>query len=145
MNDQSVLKQVMELPTLGFAELKARWVELYGTEPPAYNRAHLVKRLAYRIQELAYGGLSEGARERLEGLGETRRPSRPRRDLPVAGTLLVREWQGRRYEVTVTRGGFEYKGRPYRSLSAIAKAITGTQWNGKAFFGFRSQKAKAAP
>jgi hypothetical protein len=141
MNDRAVLRQVMELPTLDFAELKAHWAELYGTEPPAYNKAHLVKRLAYRIQELAYGGLSEAARERLEGLGETRR-SGPRGDLPVAGTLLVREWQGERHEVAVTRDGFEYQGRPYRSLSAIARAITGTQWNGKAFFGLRPDSTR---
>jgi len=140
MNDRSVLKQVMELSTLDFAELKARWAELYGTEPPAYNRAHLVKRLAYRIQELAYGGLSKEAQARLEGLGETRRSGR-RGDLPVAGTLLVREWQGKRCEVTVTRDGFEFEGRPYRSLSAIARTITGTSWNGPAFFGLRKSRS----
>ncbi len=147
-----ILKQITELQRLSQAELKERWQELYGTEPPVYNRALLTKRLAYRLQELAYGGVSEVTRvrlrERLEGDGldaeavEVARMERRQRKngLPVPGTRLVREWRGRRYEVTVLEGGFEYEGRPYRSLSAVTKAITGTHWNGPAFFGLRKPK-----
>ena len=145
----SILAQLTELQALSFSELKARWRELYGTEPPSYNRSHIVKRLAYRIQELAYGGVSEAARDQLrehlkrEDLDtETDRGARMTRrqrknGVPVAGTRIVRDWHDQRHEVTVVQGGFEYAGRRFRSLSAIARAITGTRWNGPAFFGLR--------
>jgi hypothetical protein len=64
--------------------------------------------------------------------------------MPVVGTRLIRDWNDRRYEVTVTYGGFEFEGRRYRSLSAIAKVITGTHWNGRAFFGLKQQNDKKA-
>ena len=150
---KSVLKQVAELPNLDSDQLKERWRALFGSEPPAYNKSYLVKRLAYRIQELAFGGLSEGAQAQLrEALDEddtdsnaTRLHRRRRKDgMPVTGTRLVREWQGNRYEVTVVHGGFEFEGRKYRSLTAITKAITGTHWNGPGFFGLRKPIGKAA-
>ncbi len=144
----NILARITAIQGLSFAELKARWRELYDTEPPSYNRAHLVKRLAYRVQELAYGGLSDATRAQLrehvqrEGLDrETERaarmPRRGRKDGPVVGTQIVRPWHGERHVVTVIVGGFEYEGRRYKSLSAIARAITGTRWNGPAFFGLR--------
>jgi hypothetical protein len=149
-----VLAQIAELQELSHAELQERWRALHGAEPPTYNRALLIKRLAYRVQELAYGGLSEFARaelrrhmqaERLDAEeAEVARLKRRQRKngMPVAGTRLIREWQGRRYEVTVVDGGFEYEGRRYRSLTAITKAITGTHWNGPAFFGLRTPERK---
>ena len=120
---------------------------LFGTEPPGYNRRFLESRLAYRIQELAYGGLKPETIRRLEALGEqfadrsvTRR--RIRHDaMPIAGTRLLREWQGIEQTVTVLAEGYEWQGRPYRSLSAIARAITGTRWNGLVFFGLKSQRS----
>ena len=149
---RSVVKQIAELPTLPIDRLKERWRALYGTEPPAYNRVYLVKRLAYRVQELAYGGLSEIAmaqlRDRVEdgnlgiespGNGRTVQKKRDL-DLPVVGTRIIREWNGHRYEVTVVHDGFEFQGRRYRSLTAVAKAITGGHRNGPAFFGLRSQR-----
>ena len=148
MTQESVLKQVAELPTLTFAELKERWRALYGAEPSAYNRTYLVKRLAYRIQELAYGGLKPETIRRLERLGEEldggdRKKSRVRADtMPIAGTRLIREWQGVEHVVTVTSDGFEWQGRPYRSLSAIARAITGTRWNGWVFFGLKNRRGR---
>lgn len=154
---KGVLAQIAELPRLSHGELQERWRSLYGTEPPTYNRSRLIKRLAYRIQELAHGGLSEFARaelgrhieaERLdtEAAEVTRMRRRQRKDgMPVAGTRLIREWRGNRYEVTVVDGGFEFEGRRYRSLTAITKAITGTHWNGRAFFGLRKpEKRKEA-
>jgi hypothetical protein len=146
---QSVLKQIAQLGRLSLPQLEERWRSLFGKAPPAYHRRFLIKRLAYRIQELVYGGLSEEAKARMAdiaqeaGLDEdasiTGRGGRPKRkqELPVAGTRLVREWNGGRYEVTVAAGGFEFEGKPYRSLTAITKAITGTHWNGRAFFGLR--------
>ncbi len=131
------------LPTSAIGELKDQWRSLFGTEPPPYNRRFLESRLSYRIQELAYGGLKRETLERLEALGEQfdgrsitlRRIRHDQR--PIAGTRLLREYQGVEHVVTVTRVGFDWQGRPYQSLSAIARAITGTRWNGWVFFGIR--------
>ena len=145
MNDSAV-RQVADLRAMSMEELRGRWRELFGSEPPAYGRAQLIKRLAYRLQELAFGGLSEETGKRLRALarkhdGDSGVPRRRSSQAgPVAGTRLIREWDGRRHEVTVTREGFEYDGQPYRSLSAIARAITGTPWNGPAFFGLRKRR-----
>ena len=136
-----ILKQVTELQSLALPELRERWRELYGTEPPAYRRDQLVKRLAYRVQELAYGGVSEATRaelreslngERLDADATTVTRLKRRNSAhgaPVVGTRLVREWRGRRYEVTVVEGGYEFNGQRYRSLSAVAKVITRAHWN----------------
>ena len=140
-----VLGRIAALPSTPTAELKQQWRALFGREPPAFNRPYLVSRLTYRIQELAYGGLRPETRARLEALGEqldggnvvlrrTRADSRP-----LPGTRLLREWQGVEHAVTVLVDGFEWEGRPYRSLSAIARAITGTRWNGWTFFGLRTR------
>jgi hypothetical protein len=130
-------------------DLKQQWRELFGTEPQPYNRKYLESRLAYRIQELAYGGLKPQTLARLEALGEQldggnivlRRIRH--QDRPIAGTRLLREYQGVEHTVTVTRDGYEYLGRPYRSLSAIARAITGTRWNGWTFFGLKNPRGQA--
>jgi hypothetical protein len=143
---QSVVKQIADLGRLSYGDLQERWRQLIGAEPPRYNREFLVKRLAHRLQEFAHGGLSEDGRAQMNQLldeagynelGGLRAGGKPRarQDLPVVGTRLVREWDGQRHEVTVVHGGFEYRGRRYRSLSAIASAITGTHWNGRRFFG----------
>ena len=108
----------------------------------------MVGRLGHRIQELRFGGLSEWAREELaacvpEGSLDTdagtvqRMRRRKRREGLAVGTRLVREFDGVRHEVTVTREGFEWQGKAFRSLSAVARAITGTNWNGPKFFGLR--------
>lgn len=144
----SLLAQLAALKMMEAPALKARWRELFETEPPPYNRRFLESRLAYRIQELAYGGLRPETIERLEALGEqldggnvvTRRIRGD--DRPVAGTRLVREWKGVEHCVTVRDNGFEYQGRPYQSLSAVARVITGTRWNGWIFFGLKNQRAR---
>ncbi|MEZ5762778.1 MAG: DUF2924 domain-containing protein [Xanthobacteraceae bacterium] len=129
-------------------DLKQEWRDLFESEPPPFNRRYLESRLAYRIQELAYGGLKPETVKRLETLGEqldggnitTRRI---RADLkPIVGTRLIREWQGVEYVVTVTADGFEWHGRPYKSLPAIARAITGTRWNGWVFFGLKNHRGR---
>ena len=87
--------------------------------------------------------------KRLEALGEQldggdRKKSRIRADLkPIVGTRLIREWQGVEHLVTVTSDGFDWQGRPYKSLSAIARAITGTRWNGWVFFGLKNHRRGA--
>ena len=140
-----VLPRLAALQTASTPELKHQWRELFGKEPPAFNRAYLQSRLAYRIQELAYGGLKPETRARLEALGEQldggnvvlRRIRADSRPLP--GTRLLREYGGVQHVVTVRPDDFEYEGRPYRSLSAIARHITGTRWNGWTFFGLKGR------
>ncbi|UYV35783.1 DUF2924 domain-containing protein [Rhodobacteraceae bacterium D3-12] len=137
------------LKTTSTPDLKQQWRDLFDSEPPPFNRRFLESRLAYRIQELAYGGLKPETVKRLEALGEQldggdRKKSRIRADLmPVTGTRLIREWQGVEHVVTVTADGFEWQGRPYKSLSAIARAITGTRWNGWVFFGLKNHRRRA--
>lgn len=147
--EASVLARLNALKTASTAELKAQWRQLFESEPPPYNRRFLESRLAYRIQELAYGGLKPETIARLEALGEqldggdAEKRRRPAKDRPVAGTRLIREWQGVEHCATVLADGFEYQGRPYRSLSAIARAITGTRWNGWLFFGLKNFGGRA--
>ena len=145
-----VLAQLAALKTAPIGALRQKWRELFEREPPLYNRRYLESRLAYRIQELAYGGLKPETIRRLERLGEeldggdrSRCSIRLDRDRPIIGTRLLREWQGVEEVVTVTADGFEWHHRPYKSLSAIARAITGTRWNGWVFFGLKNQRSRA--
>ncbi len=142
--------QLAALKTSSTPELKQQWRDLFQAEPPVFNRRYLESRLAYRVQELTYGGLKPEAVRRLERLGEEldgggkkKRTMRLDRDRPIIGTRLLREWQGVEQIVTVTATGFEWQGRPYKSLSAIARAITGTRWNGWVFFGLKNHRRTA--
>ena len=137
------------LKTTSTPDLKQQWRDLFDSEPPPFNRRYLESRIAYRIQELAYGGLKPETVQRLERLGEEldggdkkKRGMRLNRDRPITGTRLLREWQGVEQIVTVTADGFEWQGRPYKSLSAIARAITGTRWNGWVFFGLKNRRGR---
>jgi hypothetical protein len=139
-----VLSQLAALKGAPADVLKARWRELFDTDPPPYNRRFLESRLAYRIQELAYGGLSRDSLDRLKAMAKqyatqdpVERKARPALR-PVVGTKLIREWQGVEHCVTVRGNDFEYLGRPYKSLSSIAREITGTKWNGWVFFGLKN-------
>ena len=140
----AVLTRLAALKITPTPKLKEQWRQLFDNEPPAFNRRYLESRLAYRIQELAYGGLKLETVRRLEKLGEeldggrVNIRKRPANDRPISGTRLIRDYQGVEHCVTVRDNDFEYQGRPYKSLSAIARAITGTQWNGLAFFGLKS-------
>ncbi len=108
------------------------------------SRRFLESRLAYRIQELAYGGLKPETVERLDALADEIEGKGKRRKSidyrPIAGTRLIREWKGVEHQITVRADDFEYQGRPYQSLSAIARAITNTRWNGLVFFGLKNQR-----
>ena len=147
MTQQQVIGRLAEIRTMDIVALKAMWRELFAAEPPPYNRRFLESRLAYRVQELAYGGLKPETLKRLAALAEEMEPragSRSAEHRPIAGTRLMREWQGVEHCATVLADGYEYDGRPYRSLAAIARAITGTRWNGLVFFGLKSQRGRAA-
>lgn len=138
-----ILKQIADLHGKSQDDLKALWREYFNVPPPAYRRGFLIRGLAQRIQELTFGGLSGSHRDRLEALVEDRAKGRGRKPAEnlrreghlLPGTKLMREWQGVAHHVTVLADGFEYQGRRYRSLSAIAREIAGTRWNGWLFFG----------
>jgi Protein of unknown function (DUF2924) len=141
-----ILAQLAALKNAPAPALKAKWRRLFDTEPPPYNRRFLESRLAYRIQELAYGGLKKETVERLRVLGKrydgkaSARPKGRTDRMPIAGTRLIREWQGIQHSVTVRGDDFEFQGRPYKSLSAIAREITGVRWNGWTFFGLKNHR-----
>ena len=142
-----VLRQLAALKGAPASTLKARWRELFAGEPPPYNRRFLESRLAYRLQELVYGGLSADTQRRLKAAADelpvkgTQSRKRPVGDRPISGTRLIREWKGVEHQVTVRDADFEYQGRPYRSLSAVARTITGTRCNGLVFFGLKGQRS----
>ena len=145
----SILAQLAALKGAPAPALKAKWRALFDTEPPPYNRRFLESRLAYRIQELAYGGLKKETVERLRVLARQydgkkggRANTRAGR-LPIAGTRFVREWQGVQHCVTIRGDDFEFEGRPYKSLSAIAREITKVRWNGWVFFGLKNHRGAA--
>ncbi len=148
--DIEILRRLAELERLPMGELRRRWETLFGTKAPGHNRTFLVKRLSYRIQELAYGGVRPETRQQLDrlleeaGYDELGRPknndgTKLSGDDIAPGTVLIREYQGVRHTVTVLPEGFEYRGKPYRSLTAIAREIAGCQWNGPSFFGLRGK------
>ena len=135
---KTVTQELLALRAMDVASLHARYVELFGREPRSRHREHLYRKVAFKIQERAFGGLSAVARKRLDGLiAEIELPTAPpMRDGLAPGSVLSRVWHDRRNEVRVLDDGrFEFEGTSYRSLSAIAKAVTGTNWNGRAWFG----------
>jgi hypothetical protein len=144
--DRTVLARLSALKNMSVKDLKAEWQSLYGEPAPNNSRIFLEIRLGYRIQELTYGGLDRETRRMLdlladevEGLARRKNQIADPRN-PVAGTKLVREWNGVEHTVTVLTDGFEWQGRKYKSLSGIAREITGTRWNGYRYFGLRERK-----
>ena len=133
VNNNEITRQILSLPNLSVDELKEKWRTLFDSEPPDLRHSFLVKRLAYRIQEIYYGGLKPEVRAHLEKLATPAHKRPPEFNL---GARLGRLYKGVRHEVIVRgKREFEYDGRIYSSLSAVAFAITGSHWNGKAFFG----------
>lgn len=154
---RSLAKNVGALQEFGLAELRGRYLEVYGEAARSKNLPYLRKKIAFRIQEQMEGGLSATAQARIQELSSAEVSSEPLRverkspltaappssmkpegrdaRLPKAGSLLSREFKGFAHEVQVLENEFVYRGRSYRSLSAIAKEITGTPWNGFLFFG----------
>lgn len=138
-----VIKQVAALPGMSVTELKKMWNDLHQTEPPPFNRAFLVKRLAFRLQELAHGGQTEKTEKRMVRVeteeGAPQGQKRVSEGRLMTGTRLVREWKGVEHCCTALDDGFEYQGRKFGSLSAVANFITGTKWNGLVFWGLKKQ------
>ena len=141
MEDKTITQQLLQLRTLSKASCIRKFIELYGYEPKqTKNIPALRAQLAFRIQELHYGGIADSTRQKLKELADkdpmanlcrTPKPSRT----PVLGKRYVREWDGVRHEVILLEDGrAEYKGRFFRSLTAVADHITGTHISGYAFF-----------
>ena len=139
-----VADRLARLETLDLSAMRQEWRRLYRAEPPRLSRDLMMRALAYRIQEIAFGGLSKATLRRLtslaaefEGDGRIATPAQTR---IKPGARLIREWHGRTHAVVVTEDGFEFEGKLYRSLTGIAREITGAAWSGPRFF----ELAKAA-
>ena len=136
------------LPKLGLRELRQHWRVLYKAEAsPHLSRELLLRAVAYRMQEVVLGGLRPQRQRQLRQFAQHLNDSqegriRPRPELKP-GTRLVREWQGRTYEVLVLDDGLSWQGTSYRSLSAVARKITGTAWSGPLFFGLKPNRTAA--
>jgi len=143
---EPILARLAALKNMTVNELKAEWQALFDAPAPNNSRTFLESRLAYRIQELTYGGPDKQTRRLLDLLADevegtlTRKAQIADPRNPVVGTKLIREWDGIAHTVTVLKDGFEWGGQRYKSLSAVARSITGTRWNGYRFFGLRERK-----
>jgi hypothetical protein len=155
MTAPSIAAQIKALQAMTVAQLRERWLEVFGEQTKQRNRSYLWKRLAWKLQENYYGALSPEDRAKIEeyrrqfestpptswfprGRGAKQvAATQPLRDprLPRPGTVLVRQYKGRRLTVKVGERDFEFRGRKYRSLSAIATEVTGARWNGFLFWG----------
>src|SRR5579862_1558551 len=164
--DDTVYREIEQLPSMQIEELRQRYQEVFGEDSQSKHKQHLIRRIAWRLQVLAQGDISERARQRALSIandadlkiqipsqwianqrtvaGRKRGPKDRR--LPVIGTVLTRSYRGQTVTVKVLKGGFEYRGQHYQSLSAIAREATGTRWNGLLFFGLtkRRQEVKRA-
>ena len=139
----SELELLRELPS---DQLRERWQRLFAAEPPPKLRSSLiVQGIAYRLQEKALGGLKPATVRSLERIAEDAAARRQAAPTPEkirvnAGTVLIREWHGTRHQVTVLNDGFLFRTERFRSLSQIARAITGTRWSGPLFFGLKAAR-----
>lgn len=158
--DNAVLMEIESLRRASLTRLRERFREVFQGEARSRHRGHLFRRIAWRLQALAEGDVTDRARERAKEIAqdaalrkvaprdfftvepvETTRGDRQKdRRLPLPGALLSRKWKGRTILVEVLANGFRYENRQYTSLSAIA--VTGTRWNGLAFFGLTGSNAK---
>ena len=142
-----IREALTRLPTCNRAELTAEWLRLYRTKPPAQiGRNLLMAAVAYRLQEQILGGLQPELRRQLRAIaGQARHGGEPALAAPrlKPGTKLLRDWQGHTHEVLVGENGFLWQQAQYRSLSQIARAITGTRWSGPVFFGLKSRTTSA--
>jgi hypothetical protein len=141
--DDAVLEaEIGRLPALSLLELRDRWKTLFGhPAPKSLRRNFLARAVAYQMQVEAYGGLSVARKRRLREIANAVRTGDANAMLGSSrikpGTQMIRQWQNTTHTVTALVEGFEWNGRIYKSLSAVANAITGTNWNGFAFFGIK--------
>ena len=143
MNEKqaSISAQIADLARLPIAELWPIWDRYFSSRPLNPNRAFIESRIAYKLQEEAFGGLAPATRQRLEAIGakhsQIKLRAKPHEIVFAPGTILLREWGEREHQVTVTAEGlFTYDGHSFKSLTAVARHITGAHWSGPLFFGF---------
>ncbi len=166
--ETTLLRELQRIQRLSVSELQIEWSRLYGGEPcRSRNRTYMVKRLCWRVQELAHGGLSDRTKDRIGELAPdvldctmrtTRanpaagdgdvaiRPAAPRRvrdpRLPSPGTIIVKNYKGRELRLVVHEDHFELDGQSFNSLSQAARHVTGSHWNGRLFWGLTERKRK---
>jgi hypothetical protein len=141
--ERKLAADLARLETLDLGGLRAAWVRRYGSEPPIRrSRDVLLRLLAWRMQEDHYGGLQPKVLQAIRRLGQAfdRNPGHTPMLALKPGIELTRDWNGRRRIVRVTESGFSYENKPFRSLSEVARAITGTRWSGPAFFGLKGKR-----
>ena len=142
IDDVALETEIGRLPNLSLFELRNRWKTLFGhPAPKSLRRTFLARAVAYQMQVEAYGGLSVATKRRLREIANAVRNGDanaiPGSSRIKQGTQMIRQWQNTTHTVTALAEGFEWNGRTYKSLSAVANAITGTNWNGFAFFGIK--------
>jgi hypothetical protein len=147
-NARACREALSRLTELNLGELRQHWRVLYKADAsPHLSRELLVRAVAYRMQEIALGGLRPGRQRQLrqiaQQLKQTGAANIASRPELKPGTRLVREWQGQTYDVLVLDDGFSWQGTQHRSLSAIARKITGTAWSGPLFFGLKANRTAA--
>ena len=161
--ETAIQREIEALRKMTVTQLRQKHAEVFGEETRSHHKQHLFRRIAWRIQALAEGGLSERARRRaleiandadlrvrapktafqqdvefsLNGAVKRQLSAESDPRLPAVGEEIAREYKGRTIVVRVLASGFEYDGKIYKSLSAIAREVTGTKWNGYLFFGLR--------
>ncbi|MBF6571709.1 MAG: DUF2924 domain-containing protein [Candidatus Binataceae bacterium] len=146
-NSEELVQEITRLPALDVPALRQRWATLFGADPsPNLGRALLIRAIAYRLQEKALAGLKPSTQRLLDRIADTH-SNDALRDIPKprasAGTVLTREWRGVSHRVTVLDSDVVYQGRRYKSLSEVARAITGSRWSGPLFFGLKGRAREA--
>ena len=146
---ERIALRLASLRSSSITELKQQWRALHNSEPPyRISRELLTRAVAYRIQEQVYGGLKPSVRRLLLQVADDSRSGRPLRLEPATpaavGSVLMREWHGVTHEVRVLERGVLYRRKRYRSLTEVAKLITGAHWNGRQFFGLRGKRQQEA-
>jgi hypothetical protein len=142
---EALALEIAGLSKLGVDELRERWKALYGKAPSReIGRSFLTRAIAYRLQERAYGGLKPSTRHLLARVAEETATGssakKPQIRRAQSGTVLIREWQGNAHRVTMLDEGVSFNGKRYRSLSEVAREITGSRWSGPRFFGLRPKQ-----
>ncbi|WP_449413185.1 DUF2924 domain-containing protein [Pandoraea soli] len=147
MNEKqaSVAARITELAYLPMAELWSLWDQYFTRRPEYPNRTYVESRIAYKLQEDAFGGLAPETKQRLEAIGakhsKIKLRAKPREFNFAPGTIILREWAEREHRVTVTAEGFfDYEGRAFKSLTAVARHITGAHQSGPLFFGLAGKR-----
>jgi hypothetical protein len=149
VNGDELAQEVAHLLALDVPALRARWSKVFGMAPsPSLGRRLAVRAIAYQLQDRACGGLKQSTDRLLDRVGDTGSAAKDRRSArkprAAAGTVLIREWGGVSYRVTVHEDDVVYGGQHYKSLSEVARAITGSRWSGPLFFGLRERAKEEA-